>query len=72
MTDVGIRSDYWLRPSLGLSAWVQYERWLFPVIQPSSARNVTTAVEVQFQPQRLFQRSAANTEGNTSGTAVRP
>ncbi len=33
LTDVGVRSDYWLRPSIGLSAWVQYERWQFPVIQ---------------------------------------
>ena len=38
MTDLGVRSDYWLRPNLGLSAWVQYERWLFPVIQPNAAR----------------------------------
>jgi hypothetical protein len=72
LTDVGVRSDYWLRPNLGLSAWVQYERWLFPVIQSNSARNVTTAVEVQFQPQKLFQRSAANTADNMSGTNGRP
>lgn len=57
LTDAGVRGDYWLRPNLGLSAWVQYERWLFPVIQPNSSGNVTTAVEVQFQPQKLFQRS---------------
>jgi hypothetical protein len=72
LTDVGVRSDYWLRPNLGLSAWVQYERWLFPVIQSNSARNVTTGVEVQFQPQKLFQRSAANTADNVSGTGGRP
>jgi len=72
LTDVGVRSDYWLRPNLGLSAWVQYERWLFPVIQSNSARNVTTGVEVQFQPQKLFQRSAANTADNMSGTGGRP
>jgi len=71
LTDVGVRSDYWLRPNLGLSAWVQYERWLFPVIQSNSARNVTTGVEVQFQPQKLFQRSAANTADNMSGTGGR-
>jgi hypothetical protein len=69
LTDVGVRSDYWLRPNLGLSAWVQYERWLFPVIQPNAAQNVTAAVQVQFQPQKLFQRSAAS---STSGTGGRP
>ena len=68
LTDVGVRGDYWLRPNLGLSAWVQYERWLFPVIQPNSSRNVTTAVEVSFQPQKLFQRSAGNMASNASGS----
>jgi membrane-associated phospholipid phosphatase len=67
VTDVGVRGDYWLRPNLGLSASVQYERWLFPVIQSNSARNVTTSVEIQFQPQKLFQRSAASTADGASG-----
>ena len=56
-------------PMSASSLSVQYERWLFPVIQPNSARNVTTGVEVQFHPQKLFQRSAAN---NTFGTGGRP
>jgi hypothetical protein len=68
LTDVGVRGDYWLRPNLGLSAWVQYERWLFPVIQPNSSRNVTTAVEISFQPQKLFQRSAGNMASNAAGS----
>jgi hypothetical protein len=57
LTDVGLRSDFWLRPNFGLSTWVQYERWLFPVIQFNSARNLTAGVEVQFQPEKLLQRS---------------
>jgi hypothetical protein len=69
LTNLGMRNDYWLRPNLGLSTWVQYERWIFPVIQPNSARNVTAGVEVQFQPQKLFQRSAAS---SMSGTGDRP
>src|ERR1700680_4588495 len=36
LTDVGIRNDYWLRPSLGISTTLQYERWLFPVIRPNA------------------------------------
>ncbi len=51
---------------------LQYERWLFPVIQPNSARNVSAiGVEVQFQPQKLFQRSAtvnAAADSNAIGT----
>ena len=69
LTDVGARGDYWIRPNVGLSAWVQYERWLFPVIQSNSSRNVTAGVEVLFQPQKLFQRSAAR---DTSGGGNRP
>jgi Capsule assembly protein Wzi/PAP2 superfamily len=57
LTDMEVRNDYWLRPNLGLSAWVQYERWLFPLIQPNSSQNVTVGAEVQFQPQKLFQRA---------------
>ena len=73
LTDVGVRNDYWLRPNLGLSTWAQYERWLFPVIQPNSARNVTIAVEIQFQPQKLFQHSAAvNAAAGASGSRIRP
>ena len=58
LTDVGIRNDYWLRPNLGISTSLQYERWLFPVIQPNAARNVSATVEIQFQPQKLFRRGA--------------
>jgi hypothetical protein len=72
LTDAEVRNDYWLRPNLGLSAWVQYERWLFPVIQPNSAGNVTIGLQVQFRPQKLFQRSAASMTGNMFGTGGRP
>jgi Capsule assembly protein Wzi len=54
LTDVGVRGDYWLRSNLGLSASVQYEKWLFPVIQPGAEQNVSASVEIQFHPRRLF------------------
>jgi hypothetical protein len=73
LTDVGVRNDYWLRPDFGLSTWAQYERWLFPVIQANSARNMTVGVEVKFQPQKLFQRgAAAEAKADTSGIGIRP
>ena len=72
LTDVGVRSDYWLRSNLGISAWVQYEKWLFPVIQPNSSRNITVAMEIQFQPQKLFQRFAASLATNVSATGDQP
>jgi hypothetical protein len=54
LTDFGVSSDYWFRSDLGLSARVQHENWLFPVIQPNISSNVTAAVEILFQPRKLF------------------
>jgi membrane-associated phospholipid phosphatase len=67
--DVGARGDYWVRPSLSLSTSLQYERWLFPVIQPNAATNVSAMVEVRFQPQKVFRHSAA---GAASGNGDVP
>jgi hypothetical protein len=72
LTDVGVRGDYWIRPSLSLSASVQYERWLFPVIQPNESQNVTAAVEILFEPQKLFRRSASDPMGTASEDGGRP
>ncbi len=60
LTDIGVRNDYWLRPTIGLSTTVQVERWLFPIIQPSASKNVSATVEIQFQPQKLFRRGASS------------
>jgi membrane-associated phospholipid phosphatase len=72
LTDVGARGDYWVRSNLSLSASLQYERWLFPIIQPNAQRNVTALVQIQFEPQKLFQRSSANGAESTSGNGGRP
>jgi Capsule assembly protein Wzi/PAP2 superfamily len=72
LTDVGARGDYWVRSNLSLSASVQYERWLFPVIQPNAQKNVSATVEIQFQPQKLFRRAAGGSIGAESGTADQP
>jgi hypothetical protein len=72
LTDVGARGDYWVRSNLSLSASVQYERWLFPVIQPNAQKNVSSTVEILFQPQKLFRRAAGGSIGAESGTGGRP
>jgi hypothetical protein len=72
LSDFGVRNDYRLLPDLGISVSLQYERWLVPVLQADSRRNVTTAVELQFQPQKLFQRSRNNTVDNLSPAGGRP
>ncbi len=63
VTDFGLSSDYWLRSDLGLSAWVQREQWLFPVIQSNVSKNITAAVQVTFEPHKLFQRSHSAVKG---------
>jgi len=65
VTDVGARGDYWVRPNLSVSTTVQYERWLFPVIQANATSNVSATVEVLFQPQKLFQGLSRNTDNVT-------
>jgi hypothetical protein len=72
LTDAGVRGDYWVRSNLSVSATVQYERWLFPVIQPNAATNVSATVEILFQPQKLFQRSNQNATGIMPGEEGRP
>ena len=61
LTDVGARGDWWVRSNLSVSATVQYERWLFPIIQPNANTNVSATVEILFQPQKLFQHSNQDT-----------
>jgi len=64
LTDFGARSDYSVRPDLSLGISVQCERWLFPVIQPNASRNVSASLQILFEPQKLFSRSANNSPGD--------
>ncbi len=56
LADANVRAEFWPRGTIGVSTWAQYERWLFPVIQPNASRNVTAAVEILLTP-KLFLRS---------------
>src|SRR5712672_3565410 len=72
LTDAGVRADYWVRSNISVSTSVQYERWLFPAIQPGPERNVSASVEILFQPEKLFHRSAANSATASSEDGGRP
>jgi hypothetical protein len=72
LTDVGLQSDVWVRPNIGISASVQYERWQFPAIQANISRNVTATVQIKFEPHKLFQHFVANEAGTALGTGARP
>jgi membrane-associated phospholipid phosphatase len=67
VTDFGIRGDYWLRSNISLSASVQYERWLFPVIQPFAERPISATLQVSFQPQKLLRHSAGDVVSDSRG-----
>jgi len=71
LTDVGARGDYRVRSNLSISASLQYERWLFPIIQPNASRNVTAAVQIQFEPQKIFHHTAKFAQG-TAGDGGQP
>jgi len=72
LTDAGVRGDYWVHSNLSLSVSVQYERWIFPVIQPNPSTNVSATVEILFQPQKLFRHSASGPAGSESGSGDQP
>ena len=72
LTDAGARGDYWVRSNLSVSASVQYEWWLFPVIQRNAQKNVAATVEILFQPEKLFRRSSTSEAGNVPGNEGRP
>jgi membrane-associated phospholipid phosphatase len=72
LTDVGVLTEYWMRPNLELSGSVQYERWLIPTIQASESRNVAVSVGILLQPQKLAWRSAADRNVATFGGGDKP
>jgi membrane-associated phospholipid phosphatase len=65
VTDFGVRGDYWLRSNISFSASVQYERWLFPVIQPFTEHPISATLQVSFQPQKLLRHSAGDVVSDT-------
>ena len=42
--------NWWVRNDLSVSAFVQYEKWLAPILAPTAQTNWTSSVEVTFWP----------------------
>ena len=66
LTDFGGQGDYSVRKDLDLSLSMQYERWLFPSIQPGVTRNFTTSLMLRFTPSKSFY-SLAKSEAQALG-----
>jgi hypothetical protein len=62
VTDFGVRGDYAARHNLTFSAAVQYERWLFPVIQSNIEHNVSATFQISFEPQRVLRHAMDETD----------
>ncbi|MBZ5570390.1 MAG: phosphatase PAP2 family protein [Acidobacteriia bacterium] len=50
LQDATVRADVMLRHDLGVSGFVQYESWNFPVLSPTAKTNVTSSIQVTFWP----------------------
>ncbi len=50
-----VRGDVQIRPDVSLKGFVQYERWDFPVLSTVPKSNLTTSIELVFQP-RLWRK----------------
>ena len=52
--DISAKADLWLRPELDIQGFVQYERWLIPVLSANRQSDVTAAVQLTFRPKDMI------------------
>jgi hypothetical protein len=50
LNDGSARLALWVRRDLSVSAFLQYEKWLAPILAPTAQTNWTSSVEVTFWP----------------------
>jgi membrane-associated phospholipid phosphatase len=58
LADANVRAEFWPRPSFSLSAFLQYERWDFPVIASTRQSNVSCSVQLSFWPKGLSRKAS--------------
>jgi membrane-associated phospholipid phosphatase len=51
LNDGGLSGEFWLTDSVMLAGSLQYEKWAYPVLDPSPRSNVVTSIGLTFQPQ---------------------
>ena len=51
INDASLRVEYWVRPTMGVSGFVQYEQWLFPLLASGLQKNVTASLQVTYWPE---------------------
>lgn len=50
VSDYSLRSETKLKSGFAVSAFLQYEKWMFPLLSASPQTNVTTSLQVTFHP----------------------
>jgi membrane-associated phospholipid phosphatase len=51
LADYSLRAEARLKSTLAVSAFVQYEQWMFPLLSAARQTNVTSSVQFTFYPQ---------------------
>jgi membrane-associated phospholipid phosphatase len=51
INDASVRADYWIKPAIGATAFVQYEQWTFPLLATGLQKNVTASLQLTYWPQ---------------------
>jgi membrane-associated phospholipid phosphatase len=50
LQDISLSTDFMIRHNLGLSGYVQYETWNFPVLSATGKTDITSSVQLTFWP----------------------
>ncbi len=51
INDASVRADYWIRPTTGISGFVQYEQWRFPLLAAGLQKNMTASLQITYWPE---------------------
>ena len=50
LNDSSVKANWWVQKDLCVSGFVQYEKWLAPVLAPTMQSNWTSSIQISFQP----------------------
>lgn len=51
INDLSVRFDYWIKHTVGITAFAQHEQWQFPLLASGLQRNVTSSLQITYWPQ---------------------
>jgi membrane-associated phospholipid phosphatase len=50
LNDAGVTANFQLRPDMSVAAFLQYEKWNFPILRPEPTSDFTTSVQFTYWP----------------------